>query len=124
MLKAVFHPLVMVIYGHGKNLFGLVLVDDKLVKIFLYHMRLYAVQLVVDGLLSLNVLLGLLRLVMLLDKVVYILYAVGTKGKTGTGIVDWHVILGFGDYLSLTEATGYRGVITVHKISTFLYTCG
>ena len=93
MAVAVFHALIVIVDGNGENFLGVVLLDDVLVEIRFYHMRLVLGENAVECFDEAAVgCFGLLFFV-IGDVAVYFFNAVAADGKACIRIEYRHVVL-------------------------------
>ena len=108
-LVAVLHALVVVVDSHGQHLFGLVLVDDVLVQIFLDLVGLVLVQDIRELLREIMVLCLSGGHVVLVQEMIDVAYAAFADGKAGTGVVNGHIVLVMHRHHPFAHAAAHLG---------------
>ena len=93
VVKAVLHALVVVVDSHGQDFLCPVLIDDVLVQVVLYQMRLDICHFLVDVGSRLHLLLVLLVSFMSLYGMINILDAVGADGKIRARVINRQIVL-------------------------------
>ena len=93
MIIAVLHALVMIVHGHRDHFLRPVLLDDVSIEELLYHVGLVFHDGRVKRRREIFLMLRLRFLVMLLNEIIYVLYAVPANRESRLRIEDRHIVL-------------------------------